>query len=776
MSLSLEGSVARVIFRSAKTSYSIIEIKLERIAGDQDSVRGSKKYKLRKATIVGPCALVEKGSFVRATGQWIETARHGLQLKASSISQVAPTSGDACKRYLRNFPGLGPKRAADIVSAFPEENVFEILDKEPERLLAVRGIGENALKKLREAWRDRKSLYDASEFLHSVGIGPAIAERLVESLGGTVEKCAQAVQSDPYRVVAQSHGLLSFNHADDIAMKHLKVVPSDERRIREGLVATTKQLARGGGHTCVSVSESISATLRALGLESESQEMRQSVQLALKTLLEEGDRLFSVDQGLTVSPRELFEAEKSIAISIQSIAAGRHPLPYVDPETFVRQAEKSFGGSRGLRLAPMQAEAVRQAMQSKVLIITGGPGVGKTTAISSIVTSFRRMGMVTVVASPTGRASAKLAQVTGQKASTIHRLLEYDPDLEDFKRNASNKLQGHLFLVDEASMIDVELAAAFLAAIPETAVLVLVGDVDQLPAVGPGNVLQDLVACEKICTVRLDRNYRQQEQTSHIVRAAHSMLRGDRLQVMPYHVGSGLESFEEFISESDLRFISAPTPLKIVSSVVRVMDDLQTRFKVNPVDDVQVLTAMRKGPIGSRAFNGVLQNHFNRIEDVNVENQISPLQDPSGVYAFRIGDKVMQVVNDYYRDVFNGEIGRVAGISPVPGSLQVRFPTASSGGSRIVEYTLDELRDIEPAFACTIHKSQGCEFPVAIVPVHSDYSRVLQRNLLYTGITRGAMLTILVGDMHAVDNAIAKTDARSRKSHLKTRLLEERFT
>ncbi len=754
----MEGSVVQVIFRSPKTAYTVMEVRMEQIAGKERP-----KLRARKAMVVGHCPVVEQGSFVRATGLWIESPKHGLQLKASSIEQVMPTSADACKRYLRNFSGVGPKRAQDMVAAFPGENVFEVLDKDPERLLTVRGIGKLALAKLSAEWQAKKVYHEAASFLHSVGIGPAIAERLAGSLGGTPEQCAKAVKENPYAVVGLSQSLLSFPHADEIALRYLDVDAEDERRVREGLVYMVSRLAWAGGHTCVEAEVAVRETTKLLGLKTQD-----SVKSALQKE-QAGGRLPCFDGGETVSPHRLFEAEETIAASLRRISKGPHPLPYINPEESVRMAEKDFGSTAGQRLAQMQAEAVRQAMKCKVVIVTGGPGVGKTTAISSIVNSYRRMRIPIVVASPTGRASAKLAQVTHQKATTLHRLLEFDPGLGTFKRNAANKLVGSLFLVDESSMIDAELAAAFLAAVPDRAVLVLVGDVDQLPAVGPGAVLHDLVQSEKITTVRLDRNYRQQEHTSHIVKAAHGMLLGEVPEIMPYDIGSGLESFAEFAGESDLRIFPADTPAKVMSGVVHVMDDLSKRFKLDPVEDVQVLTAMRKGPLGSRAFNSALQNHFNRSSTADG----APVpQDASGVYAFRVGDKVMQIVNDYYRDVYNGEIGRVVAIQEEGPMVQVRFPNHAavagdeSSASRVVEYRTEDLKDIEPAYACTIHKSQGCEFPVAIVPVNALYSGVLQRNLLYTGITRGAKLTVIVGDMDSVRRAIDRTQANSRRTRL----------
>lgn len=763
----VEGSVSQVIYRSPKTAYAVLEVRVEPIAA-----QASKRVRHRKVTVVGHCPLLEQGCFVRAAGQWVESPKHGLQLLASTVSQVTPTSADACKRYLRLFTGVGPKRAADLVEAFPGENVFDILDTNPQRLLgAVRGVGPAAVKRLSEEWRAKKGHHEAAAFLHSVGVGPAIAERLSGSIGSTPEQCARAVKENPYAVVGLSGGLLSFPHADEIALKHLRMSPDDERRVREGLVHVVSRLAWAGGHTCVETEAAVREATKLLGLKSSD-----PVRAAL--LREQaGGRLPCFDGGATVSPLRLAECEASIAASLRRIMNGPHPLPFINPEECVRMAEKEFGSAGGQqRLGQMQAEAVRQAMKCKVLIVTGGPGVGKTTAISSIVGSFRRLRIETVVASPTGRASAKLAQVTRQKATTLHRLLEFDPALGSFKRNASNKLVGSLFLVDEASMIDAELAAAFLAAVPDRAVLVLVGDVDQLPAVGPGAVLQDLVSHGGISVVRLDRNFRQAEHTSHIVRAAHGMLGGALPAVMPYDIGSGLESFADFVGESDLRLFPADTPGKVMSGVVHVMDDLKRRFGVDPVEDVQVLTALRKGPLGSRAFNTALQHHFNTQGDA----QPLRLQDASGVYAFRVGDKVMQIVNDYYRDVYNGEIGRVVGMGEGGAQLQVRFPNHNSSGgdeagpsSRIIEYRTEELKDVEPAFACTIHKSQGCEFPVAIVPAHSLYAGVMQRNLLYTGITRGAKLTVIVGDMRAVNDAIGRTGAGLRKTRLQ-RLIQEK--
>ncbi len=355
-SVHVEGSVAQVIYRSAKTAYTVLEVKVGRIAvpGTSGGLRQ------RKVTVVGTCAALEEGSFVRAAGEWVESAKHGLQLRAASIAQITPTSAEACKRYLRNFAGVGPKRAKLLVEAFPKENVFDVLEHSPERLLEVHGIGKAAVSKLVEEWKSKRALHEAAAYLNSVGIGPAVAERLAVCLGGTSELCAAAVKENPYSVVSRSDNLLSFSLADEIGLKHLKLSADDERRVREGLVHAVSRLCWSAGHTCVEAGEAVNATMRLLNLSSKAPV------LAALAAEQAGGRLPSFSNGQIVSPKPLFEAEMSVASNLKRIMKGSHPLPYVNADDIVRVAEKEFGAVGKFRLAAAQAEAVRQAMKCKV--------------------------------------------------------------------------------------------------------------------------------------------------------------------------------------------------------------------------------------------------------------------------------------------------------------------------------------------------------------------------------------------------------------------------
>lgn len=352
--------MSQVIYRSPKSAYTVLEVSVGRIAIPGSESKGLRK---RKVVVVGHCSALEEGSFVRASGEWSESPKHGLQLRASSIAQVTPSSADACRRYLRNFAGVGPKRAKLLVEAFPDENVFEILEQRPERLLEIRGIGKSAVARLVEEWKSKRSLHEAASYLNSVGIGPAVAERLAVCLGGTSELCAAAVKENPYSVVSRSDSLLSFSLADEIGLKHLKLPLDDERRVREGLVHAVSRLCWSGGHTCVDAGEAIGSAMRLLGLSAKA-----PVAAALASE-QAGGRLPSFDNGATVAPKPLFEAETSIASNLKRILKGPHPLPYVNAEDAVRMAEKEFGSVGNLRLASAQAEAVRQAMQCKVFLL-----------------------------------------------------------------------------------------------------------------------------------------------------------------------------------------------------------------------------------------------------------------------------------------------------------------------------------------------------------------------------------------------------------------------
>jgi exodeoxyribonuclease V alpha subunit len=709
----LSGLVERVTFHNPETGFCVLRVKAR---GQRDLI-----------TVVGHAALISAGEFVSASGTWVNDRTHGLQFKASFLKATAPTTLEGIEKYLGSgmIRGIGPVYAKKLVAAFGEA-VFDLIEQEPDRLRAVTGIGPKRAARIVAGWAEQKAIREIMLFLHSHGVGTSRAVRIYKTYG---PEAVRLVSEDPYRLARDIRGI-GFRTADQIAAR-LGIERTAMIRVRAGISFALAE-AMDEGHCGLPEEALVALTRELLEVPDEL------VQTALGLELEAGAVVAdTLEDNRCVFLAGLHRAEREIAGRLRELAAGAPPWPAIDAEKAVPWVE----GKTGLRLAESQRAAVSLALASKVLVITGGPGVGKTTLVNSILTILAAKGVGMALCAPTGRAAKRLSESTGREARTIHRLLETDPKEGGFKRTEQHPLDCDLLVVDETSMVDVPLMRALLRALPAGAALLLVGDVDQLPSVGPGQVLADVIASGAVPVVRLAEVFRQ-AAASRIVTNAHRINQG-RMPELEAREGS------------DFYFVDAVGPEEGVAKVlVVVRERIPRRFGLDPVRDIQVLCPMNRGGLGTRSLNIELQ------QALNPPGEDRPRVERFG-WTFTPGDKVMQVANDYGREVFNGDLGVVRRIDPEDGELIAEFD------GREVAYGFGELDELVLAYAVTVHKSQGSEYPAVVIPLTTQHFPMLQRNLLYTGVTRGRRLVVLVGQRKALSIAVRGQQTRRRWSKLK---------
>ncbi|MEW9298508.1 ATP-dependent RecD-like DNA helicase [Acetobacter oryzifermentans] len=707
----LAGVVERVTFHNAENGFCVLRVK---VRGQRDLV-----------TVVGHAAMISAGEFVQMSGRWFNDHTHGLQFKAEFLKASPPTTVEGIERYLGSgmIRGIGPVYAKKLVKAFGEA-VFDLIEQEPHRLREVTGIGPKRAERIVGGWADQKVIREIMLFLHSNGVGTSRAVRIFKTYG---QDAVRLISENPYRLAKDIRGI-GFKTADQIARK-MGIAPDAMIRVRAGISYALGE-AMDEGHCGLPVGELLTSTAELLEVASPL------IETALTLELEAGDVVAdTVGETDCIFLAGLYRAEQSIAERLHACAVGRAPWPEIDAEKAMTWVERKTG----LALAPSQQEAVRLALRSKVLVITGGPGVGKTTLVNAILKIVTAKGTDVQLCAPTGRAAKRLSESTGLEGKTIHRLLETDPATGSFKRDDTNPLTCDLLVVDEASMVDVLLMRSLLRALPDSAALLIVGDVDQLPSVGPGQVLADIIGSGAVPVVRLTEVFRQAAQ-SRIITNAHRINEG-RMPELSAEEGS------------DFYFVEAADPeigLRKLLAVVR--DRIPARFGLDPVQDVQVLCPMNRGGLGARSLNVELQQALNPPGEVKVERF---------GWTYGPGDKVMQIANDYDRDVFNGDLGVIDRIDIEEGELTVSFD------GREVVYGFGELDELVLAYATTIHKSQGSEYPAVVIPLVTQHYAMLARNLLYTGVTRGRKLVVLVGQKKALAIAVRNQGGRRRWSKLK---------
>ena len=708
----LAGIVERVTYHNDESGFCVLRVKAR---GHRDLV-----------TVVGHSAAIAAGEWITATGEWFNDRTHGLQFKARFLKTTPPTTAEGIEKYLSSgmIRGIGPVYAKKMVKAFGEQ-VFDIIEANPERLREIDGIGVVRAQRITAAWAEQKAVREIMVFLHSNGVGTARAVRIYKTYGADA---IQVMTDNPYRLARDIRGI-GFRTADAIAMK-LGIEKTAKIRVRAGIsYALTEAMDKG--HCGLPVEELAPLAVELLDVPKEL------IQTALDLELAEGAVIAdAVGETRCIFLAGLYRSEQAIAERLRTLVRDKLPWAWIDPDKALPWIEQKTG----LSLAPSQREAIRLALMAKLLVITGGPGVGKTTIVNSILRILTAKGVNLLLCAPTGRAAKRMTEATGFEAKTIHRLLEVDPKGGGFKRNAENPLDCELLVIDETSMVDVPLMHALLKALPDSSALLIVGDIDQLPSVGPGQVLADIIQSEAIPVVRLTEVFRQAAE-SRIITAAHRINKGQ----MP--------DLARPEGDSDFYFVNAADPEAAVPLIVDLVKNrIPNRFGFDPIRDVQVLCPMNRGGVGARSLNIELQAALNPAKEQKVERF---------GWTFAPGDKVMQIENDYEKEVYNGDVGYIDAVDLDTGELIASFD------GRPVTYGFGELDTLVPAYAATIHKSQGSEYPAVVIPVMTQHYTMLQRNLIYTGITRGKKLVVIVGQAKAVAIAVKNVSGRRRWTKLK---------
>ncbi|MEI7635086.1 MAG: ATP-dependent RecD-like DNA helicase [bacterium] len=731
--LCVEGAVERIVFHNADNAYTVAALK------PPDSTH--------EVIIVGNFGDVRPGEQLRVEGQYIVDKKYGRQFRVERFEMTLPETTAAIEKYLSSglVRGIGAAYAKRLVRHFGAE-LFSVIDAQPERLREVEGIGAKRSEMIRQGWSEHRALRDIIMFLQQHGMTQTFAARIYKQYG---EHAIEQIKTNPYQLAIDVRGI-GFKSADALAQKMGIPVESVER-CKAGVYFILQELA-GEGHCYYPADPLIKRAAATLEVEQEL------VITAINALKADNHVVLELlpDKTRAVYLRQLHAHEVGAAGLIARLMATGKLFPKISAATELDEFEKQFH----FELASNQKLAVTTALAGGVLVITGGPGTGKTTIIKAILRILRKAGVIVLLAAPTGRAAKRMTELAHHPAATIHRLLQYSFRDGGWQRNARNPLKADFVIVDEASMIDIGLAHALLRAVPATSSLIFVGDIDQLPSVGPGNFLRDLIDSGVVPVVRLNEIFRQARQ-SLIVRNAHRVNTGrqpvlaapeGRSASTPSGAGQRVRH-----QASDFYFFEAEEPeraLEIIRQLVR--ERIPAKFGFASAADIQVITPMHRGVIGAQNLNREIQQMLNPSG--------SALERGTGV--LRAGDKVMQVENNYDKDVFNGDIGIITTIDREDQCLKVNFD------GRIVRYEFNEVDEIELAYAVTVHKSQGSEYRAVIMPVHTTHFIMLQRNLLYTGITRGKSLVCLVGQPRAVRMAVDNVSSVPRHSALNQRLAQ----
>ena len=757
----LSGVIERITFHNLDTGYCVLRVA---VRGQRDPI-----------TVVGTSQQVIAGEYVEAAGAWVTDRTHGLQFKADLIRTTPPHTAEGIAKYLGSglVKGIGPRYARRIVDVFGE-NTLKVIDESPAFLAQVKGVGPKRIEKIRRSWAENQGVREVMVFLQSYKIGTARALKIYRYYTERGEDPIAAVKANPYRLITDIWGV-GFQTADQLALE--LGLQRDSPFRAQAAVRHVLQEEAGNGHVGypeeVLLERAVSLTeIPPVGIRDAVEQLRIQDEIVRDSCArasggreppdsrrsgESEDResggsrppLATRESGGSRPPlaeesllylKPFFLAELGVARQIAALARGPHPLPAVNVDAALTWAEQKMA----IGFADSQKAAIRAAVTRKLLVVTGGPGTGKTTIVRAILDVFQGKSLRVLLCAPTGRAAKRLTESTGREAKTIHRLLEFDPGINGFRKGKENPLDTDLVVVDEVSMVDVVLMNRLLQAIPPYACVVLVGDVDQLPSVGAGAVLTDLIGSGVVPVARLTEVHRQ-AGTSWIIRAAHAVNRGEEPESAP--AGKG-----------DFYVVEAPDPPAVIARIVQMVKDrIPAKFGLDPFRDVQVLTPQVKTELGVVNLNKELQAALNPPKPGLAEVKRYDT-------TFRSGDKVMQVRNNYTREVFNGDIGRVVGIDADEQVLLADFE------GRAVEYDFADLDELQLAYACSIHKSQGSEYPAVVIPVHTQHYVMLQRNLLYTAITRGRKLVVVVGSRKALWRAVTNAETKERFSLLRWRL------
>jgi len=701
----LGGLIERVTFHNADSGFCVLRVK---VRGQRDLV-----------TLIGQAPMVSAGEAVQATGTWTNDRDHGLQFRAEFLRVSAPTTTEGIEKYLGSgmIRGIGPVYARKLVAVFGAD-VFDIIEQTPERLREISGIGPGRASRIVSGWAEQKVIREIMLFLHSHGVGSARAVRIYKTYGSDA---VRVISENPYQLARDIHGV-GFKTADQIASR-LGIEKTASVRLRAG-ISYALASAMDQGHCGLPAEQLLTLAVELL------EAPLPLISDALKAELTTGDVVLdSVRSEPCIFLAGLYQAERSIAVRLRAIGNGPPPWPRIDANAAIPWVERKTG----LTLAPSQRDALLLALRSKLLVITGGPGVGKTTLVNSILKVLAVKGVRILLGAPTGRAAKRMTETTGFEARTIHRLLEVDPANGGFKRDGDNPLDCDLLVIDETSMVDVQMMNALVKAVPRRSALLLVGDVDQLPSVGPGQVLSDMIESGAVPVVRLTEVFRQAAQ-SRIITNAHRINSGNMPDLAPD-------------AASDFHFIEADEPEAVIAKLVDVVARrLPKRYGVDPIRDIQVLCQLNRGGLGARTLNVELQAALNPPGADRVERF---------GWTYGPGDKVMQIINDYEKEVYNGDIGTIVALDAEDRTLTIEYD------GRPVVYDFGELDAVVLAYATTIHKAQGSEYPVVIVVLTTKHYAMLARRPIYTGITRGKRLVVIIGQKKALWIAVkGKADLR----------------
>lgn len=708
----LSGLVERVTFHNTDNGFCVLKVQ----------VRGKKDL----LTVVGHVSAISAGEFIQASGTWFNDRQHGLQFKAQFLTATPPTTLEGIEKYLGSglIKGIGPVYAKKLAQAF-KEDVFRIIEEEAHKLKEVAGIGPLRAQKITKGWEDQKVIRDIMLFLHSHDISTARAVRIYKTYGAEAIKI---ISENPYRLARDIRGI-GFISADKIAAQ-VGIEKTSLIRAQAG-IAYALTTAMDDGHCGLPKNQLINLCQELLEIPSELIQQALTLELqkeeVIQTTLEDIECIFLSG---------LYYAEKSIAEKLLTLQSFPLPWPSIDASSAIQWVQEKTS----LTLSNSQKQAIEKALTSKVLIITGGPGVGKTTLVNSLLKILQAKKLEIALCAPTGRAAKRLSESTGYEAKTIHRLLEMNPAQGKFARNEDYTLKCDVLVVDEVSMVDVLLMYALLRAVPPKAALFLVGDVDQLPSVGPGQILADLITSKSFPVIELTEVFRQATQ-SKIITTAHAINQG----FMPNLTPSSQASDFYFVDAQD----SETALLKILKLV---KERIPQKFNYTPFSDIQVLCPMSRGIIGTRTLNIELQKVLNPPDEESIQRF---------GWHYSVSDKVMQIENNYQKEIYNGDIGFIKHINKEESELIISFD------GKDVLYDFGELDEIVLAYATTIHKAQGSEYPVVIIPLMMQHYTMLKRNLIYTGITRGKRLVILVGQKKALAIAIKQQKELRRWSTLK---------
>jgi exodeoxyribonuclease V alpha subunit len=718
----LVGTVEKVVFSSDKSQFTVLRVRADGEPG--------------LATVVGSIPPLSVGESARFSGAWVRDARFGRQFQARSVAFELPATLKGIERYLASgaCKGIGQEMARRLVARFGEKTL-QVIDEAPERLLEVEGIGRVRARQIRESWSRERGAREVFVFLQGHDISPRLAMKLWKAYGA---QAVERLRENPYAVAGEIEGI-GWKTADRIA-RAFGLPREAPARIEAGVVFLMRERA-SRGHTGAprEVFEQSAADFLEIDLGAAEEATRRLVDAGRLCVRDDSRR------GALLMLPHLDLAEEEVARDVVRIAAADGPGA---PEDLVARLDEAVAGG-DVELGEQQQLALEAVLRERILVVTGGPGTGKTTLVRSVIRLLEGLGRSVVLAAPTGRAAKRLSEATGRGASTLHRLLEWEPRLGSFARSRTHPLVADAIVVDEASMVDLLLMQALTAAVPDGALLLLVGDTDQLPPVGPGNVLRDLIASGIARVVRLDRIYRQAERSA-IIRTAHQVNRGE----LPALAAGGSDP-AALDRATDFHFLDAPTPERSLAILKALVSDAVVRsFRLDPFKDVQVLSPMYRGLLGVENTNRELQALLNP-EGLPISR---------GESSFRIGDKVMQTRNNYGKDVWNGDIGRVAEVDTDARQVLIDFD------GRLVAYEWEDLDEITLAYACSVHKAQGSEYRAVVVLLHAEHAVMLRRNLLYTAITRGREWVFLLGERRALAMAVRNTREEGRVTGLAERL------